>query len=146
MYNDCIHIRYFDQYRVEDKAVDQKGTPLIEVWRRFAELIRVADVAWPTAVIFSQRITPGVGLHTLFSVQSNSVVELRGRAIVSHEGIGRDQGRWKCSKDSSASSCYHIHQAKALLPEDFGQKIAAAKGMGGDDGLVQGKSVGTERT
>ena len=47
-----------------------------------------------------------------------SVVALRGRAIVSHKGIGRTTGEWKCTKDSG-SSCFHINKAKALLPEDF---------------------------
>ncbi|KAJ3500821.1 hypothetical protein NMY22_g19133 [Coprinellus aureogranulatus] len=126
-YGNCIHIRYFDSYRVEDKAGG------------------VEDGECPIATLFSQRIVPGIGLHSLFSVQSTSVVELRGRAIVSHQGVARDQGVWKCSKDTSTSSCYHIKQSKMLLPVDFPNEIvAAANELGGEATVIKGAGVATE--
>lgn len=97
------------------------------------------------AVIFSQRIVPGLGLRSLFSVQSNSVVELRGRAIVTQEGSDLNSSLWKCSKDTGTDSCYHIKQAKALLPEDFGTAVADATALGGGIALIKGTNVGTER-
>ena len=52
-------------------------------------------------------------------MESESQVELRGRAIVTHNGIKRENGEWKCTKDSGTTSCVHIKKAMELLPKDF---------------------------
>lgn len=74
------------------------------------------------AKLFSQRALPA-SLMSYFSVDSISSAALKGRAIVTHNGVRRDGGVWKCSKDRNSSSCFHINESRKLLPEEFDDYI-----------------------
>ena len=114
-YGNCIHLRYFDETRVGDlDEIDGEYSRTSVVPQAES---RIVDEP-PAAICFLQRILLCGSLYSVFSVQSMSVVELRGRAIVTHTGLGRDLGHWKCNKDSG-DSCFHIRKAKELLEEDF---------------------------
>ncbi|TEB27979.1 hypothetical protein FA13DRAFT_1633913, partial [Coprinellus micaceus] len=95
---ECIHTQYFSEYHVEDG--DDSDAP-------------------PSASVFLQCVLPCGNLYSMFSVESMSVIALRGRAIVMHKGVGSGSGVWKCSKDTAGTTCFHIRLAKDLLPEDF---------------------------
>lgn len=65
-------------------------------------------------------------------MDSTSSAQLKGRAIVSHVGVSRDGGTWKCSKDKNLNTCYHIKEASKLLPEEFGElldNVEVAEGL-----------------
>ncbi|TEB38231.1 hypothetical protein FA13DRAFT_1621478 [Coprinellus micaceus] len=81
-HGDCFHIRYFKQCDIEEKAKGSMG----------AHSPMSLDV---NAALFAQKYVPGIGLDSRFSVQSKSVVELRGRAIVHHRGASRDTAKLK---------------------------------------------------
>lgn len=115
-YGNCIHIRYFNEQRVGDLD-DIDGT--FHVFRKDPRAEFCLTEEPPSTICFLQRVLICGSLYSVFSVQSMSAVELRGRAIVTHTGLGRDQGIWKCNKDSG-DKCFHIGKAKQQLQEDFG--------------------------
>lgn len=75
------------------------------------------------AKLFSQCPVSAVSFISHFSVDSTSSAALKGRAIVTHTGVRRDTGTWKCSKDRNSLSCSHINESRKLLPEDFGNMM-----------------------
>ncbi|KAF6749397.1 hypothetical protein DFP72DRAFT_819007 [Ephemerocybe angulata] len=98
--NLCVHRRYFRDYEVEslisrDVADDPEDRP--------------------PATLFSRRVEQSVRLTSLFSVQSMSSSELKGRAIVTHT-VSSAESTWKCNKDQGMETCFHIKTAQ----EEYG--------------------------
>lgn len=106
--NLCVHRRYFQDYEVESIILEKN-----------AEGTEDRDVAGDkdrTATLFSRRILGRHRLESLYSVQSMSSSELKGRAIVSNI-LSRSESTWKCSKDTGLLSCYHINKARERYPD-----------------------------
>ncbi|KAJ3545281.1 hypothetical protein NMY22_g2495 [Coprinellus aureogranulatus] len=58
----------------------------------------------------------------VFSVPARSLPTVHNRAIVQFEGLDSGQGIWTCSKDPSASNCYHIGLASKFMQDHFGSE------------------------
>ncbi|KAF6751175.1 hypothetical protein DFP72DRAFT_1138264 [Ephemerocybe angulata] len=97
--NLCVHRRYFRDYEVESLISSDAPDPEDQ----------------PPATLFSRRVEQSVRITSLFSVQSMSSSELKGRAIVSHT-VSTAESTWKCSKDQGMETCFHIKTAQ----EEYG--------------------------
>ncbi|KAF6756412.1 hypothetical protein DFP72DRAFT_1008043 [Ephemerocybe angulata] len=66
-----------------------------------------------------------------YSVPARSMPTVRNRAIVQFEGKKGISGTWSCTKDRSASGCYHINLTRQFLENKLGVVGAASNTTGG---------------
>jgi hypothetical protein len=109
----CIHQLFFESYDVEslaDLRTDLPGEQILLGWG-YQLTCRFCSVDPDVALFVRQQIPNQEEFTTLFSVQSFSSSNLKGRAIVTHTGVQPNSGSWRCSKDTAGTKCIHITSA-----------------------------------